>query len=71
MVNFFSKKNLLKSFILGDCVDGVCECDTNYYGEDCSIFYAEFIGDTASSYASIGMAPIPMILLLFIIFLTV
>jgi len=52
----------------GDCVDGACECDDNYYGEDCSIFYAEFIGDITSSYASIIMTPFSMILL-FIIFI--
>lgn len=22
----------------GQCKDGTCECNTNYYGEDCSVF---------------------------------
>jgi len=50
----------------GECVDGSCQCDTNYFGEDCSIFYAEFIGDTTSASGSIMSISF---VLLFIIFL--
>jgi len=33
----------------GTCVEGECQCDSNYHGLDCSIFDIDFISDTDST----------------------